>query len=385
MGRRSAGRPLVTAGVVALALIAIPAASAAPRGGCGPAWEIVSSPSPGDAGNSLSGVSALSATDAWAAGSYLRRTPEFVTKPLILHWDGLAWTQVPSAAPDNTFLTDVFAVSSDDAWVVAWPQYAEHWDGAAWSAVPIPDPGGVTSPTLRAVSGTSASDVWAVGWWEPALERLRPLIQHWDGTEWEIVPAPSRGPLSFLNDVVALSPTDAWAVGESTDQAFAQTRSLVMHWDGVSWTVVQSRNVRDANTSLTSVTAASGEPRAAGYAVTVNGQRARPVVLHWDGAAWMPEPTPYLGHGQNRLHGITDTTSGMAWAVGEADLSELETENLIHHWDGVEWTIQDAPNAEGQGNGLFAAMVSPDGDVWAVGSYRRDNGLSQTLILHLCP
>jgi hypothetical protein len=38
----------------------------------------------------LSAVDATSATNAWAVGTY------GTFKTLILHWDGTAWTQVPS-------------------------------------------------------------------------------------------------------------------------------------------------------------------------------------------------------------------------------------------------------------------------------------------------
>jgi hypothetical protein len=55
----------------------------------GTAWSQVSSPSPGPASNVLTGVSADSATDAWAVGSYLSKS---VRDTLILHWNGTAWS-----------------------------------------------------------------------------------------------------------------------------------------------------------------------------------------------------------------------------------------------------------------------------------------------------
>jgi photosystem II stability/assembly factor-like uncharacterized protein len=55
----------------------------------GSTWAQVTIPSPPD--SALSGVSAASATDAWAVGSY--------GATFILYWNGSAWKQVPSPSP----------------------------------------------------------------------------------------------------------------------------------------------------------------------------------------------------------------------------------------------------------------------------------------------
>jgi hypothetical protein len=43
--------------------------------------------------NQLNAVAATSATDAWAVGNYSSGS---ASGTLILHWNGSAWTQVPS-------------------------------------------------------------------------------------------------------------------------------------------------------------------------------------------------------------------------------------------------------------------------------------------------
>jgi hypothetical protein len=68
-----------------LACLTVPAASVAPASAsaCGG--------TPLEGG--LSAVDATSATDAWAVGGYSSGS---ASGTLILHWDGTAWTQVPS-------------------------------------------------------------------------------------------------------------------------------------------------------------------------------------------------------------------------------------------------------------------------------------------------
>jgi hypothetical protein len=59
------------------------------------------------------------------------------------------------------------------------------------------------------------------------------LIEHWDGTKWTQVPQSVSGFDSSLNAVAAISPTDAWAVGE---QNLNQT--VIEHWNGTVWALV---------------------------------------------------------------------------------------------------------------------------------------------------
>ena len=71
----------------------------------------------------LLGVSATSASNAWAVG-FIGGSPQ---QTLIQHWNGTAWKQVatPDPGPVGNILDGVSAVSASDAWAVggayAWP------------------------------------------------------------------------------------------------------------------------------------------------------------------------------------------------------------------------------------------------------------------------
>jgi hypothetical protein len=81
----------------------------------GRAWKIVANPSPGQE-PSLAGVSAVSARNAWAVGSYLAGSNN---QTLIMHWDGRAWDQIVSPAPGNaSLLNGVAAASASNVWAV---------------------------------------------------------------------------------------------------------------------------------------------------------------------------------------------------------------------------------------------------------------------------
>jgi hypothetical protein len=66
----------------------------------GTGWSTSATPSPGTRNNTVSAVDGVSDPDAWAVG-YTVDLPygNRIRDSLILHWNGTAWSQVPS--PDN--------------------------------------------------------------------------------------------------------------------------------------------------------------------------------------------------------------------------------------------------------------------------------------------
>ena len=110
------------------------------------------------------------------------------------------------------------ALAANDVWAVGYVTLSgvsatltEHWDGSAWTIVPSPNVAG-ESNFLNAVAATGAGDVWAVGYHQPGSQ-TRTLIQHWDGGVWTIVASPSPSTSDRLFSVAAISPAEAWASG----------------------------------------------------------------------------------------------------------------------------------------------------------------------------
>ena len=107
----------------------------------GAAWSKVKSPNP--AGASLTAVSADSGTDAWAVGDYCVSScggPGAVLDTMTLHWNGTSWSKIKSPSPSSTgrnLLFGVSATSATSAWAVgANPNGTTlilHWNGTSWS------------------------------------------------------------------------------------------------------------------------------------------------------------------------------------------------------------------------------------------------------------
>src|SRR5438270_7353065 len=99
------------------------------------------------------------------------------------------------------------------------PSAVPSTDCLPWQVVstpPFPLPNG----PLKAAVAISESDAWAVGYTiSDNVSISLTLIEHWNGVAWEIVPSPNPGssPQSDGNNalfgIAAVSANDVWAVG----------------------------------------------------------------------------------------------------------------------------------------------------------------------------
>ena len=158
----------------------------------GTSWSQVPGPTVTGATNTvLNAVSAASAADAWAVG---RATQSLVTSSLAAHWNGTAWTVVPTPQIAGSVLTSVVDISPADAYAIGSPAEALHWNGTAWSVFAVPAPGGATPALLSAVAARSASDVWIAGqYFDTAKNASEPFIAHFNGTAWSPGHVPANG------------------------------------------------------------------------------------------------------------------------------------------------------------------------------------------------
>jgi len=197
----------------------------------GKRWVVVPSPDASTQSNLLDGVTAISATDAWAVGDFLNASGVFQT--LTEHWDGTSWSIVTSPAGPGlqNELLGVTAVSSSDVWAVGDSgsgTLIEQWDGTSWTVVPSPSPAGTLANPLFGVAAVSATDIWAVGQSQNGTSGIpSTLIEHWDGTSWSIVASPSPGSAATLSGAAADPASgQAWAVGNLRPTGGGATQTL---------------------------------------------------------------------------------------------------------------------------------------------------------------
>lgn len=258
----------------------------------GSTWSLVSTPAV--RGGHFTAIAAAASNDVWAVG-YQAAGSSFTT--LIEHWNGTGWSVVSSPnVRHGAFLSTVAAISSNDVWAAGSVDnfsgiLMEHWNGTSWSIFSSPTFTGVGP--INGISADASNDVWAVG---------GATILHWNGQSWSVVPGPSR----FGGDaVVALSPSNVWAVGTRPGLPPSDTEAAIAHWDGTSWSFVSSPNPNPRGTSFLGVIAA----------VSANNIWAfgGGIFEHWDGTSWSIISNPSLAS----IKAATALSDGTVVAVGE--------------------------------------------------------------------
>ena len=115
----------------------------------------------------IAGFTATTGGAAWAVGAY---THDGYTRTLAARWDGKRWGITPTPNPSTvSTLTAVTAVSPTDAWAIGLTGQQNigfflHWDGRRWTREPATDP--FTAQTINdglAVSQAAGGSVFAFG------------------------------------------------------------------------------------------------------------------------------------------------------------------------------------------------------------------------------
>lgn len=278
------------------------------------------------------------------------------------------WTR--SSGQTSTGLTGVVAITSDDVWAVGYraittrgalysSTLAEHWDGTKWTGVPTPNPQGGCS-AFSAVAAINPTDIWAAGEiYEQAscgytTWRVKPgFLEHWDGTSWTIVNSPDPATKVFKG-LAGIAADDVWAVGYVYSNLSYNTAPLIEHWDGSRWTVQSSATIQGAQqVYLFAITAVAADDIWAVGSYSSATKANAPFSEHWDGTAWKVVPVPDAG---DFLYSVSFSGTDL-WATGYVDLAM--------HWDGSRWASTSIANS---GGGLNAVLALPNGQAWAVGN-----------------
>jgi len=180
-------------------------------------------------------------------------------------------------------------------------------------------PPGVEHTTLRAIAGTSATNVWAVG--------DAGVIRVWDGSTWTRFPIPTN---DALVAIVMRAPDDVFvAAGEAR----------LWHWNGSDWASVQA----PAGSSVAAFwQAPSGAIVAAGDVGTMSV----------DNTVAASRPSRVAA---TAVHGMNETD---VWVTGQF--------NTLSHWNGSAWSelvFGDFPHAVWET--ATTTWVGADSDIWS--------------------
>jgi hypothetical protein len=347
------------------------------------AWQQDVTPNVGAVTNEFLGIDAVSAADVWAVGwAQDPDGPPYIRNTFIQHFDGGRWSIVPSPNSPGDYFNELHAVSgvsASDVWAVGGAHNGsapsrtmiQRWDGVSWTIVPSPSPADQLN-ALHGVAGVSANDVWAVGYMSGAITQnpIDTLVLHWDGISWKQVPSPNIiGAANQLFGIAAISANDIWAVG------FAGGTPLAMRWNGSVWSLVHvpSNGGMRSETLAAIAAASSDDVWAVGRGTGVFSNRASATLRHWNGVYWTEKvcratstsnpPDDYEGGGPDSYFtGVSAVAANDVWVVGVAGSGPI-----ILHWDGSAWTRVTHPRAFPNSAVLRAVTTSSDGSAWSAG------------------
>ena len=247
-------------------------------------------------GPELDDIVTISTNDVWALGSLVQYKPTvYSDTPLLEHWDGVRWSVVPTAARGSALnyqhFSAISAVSADDIWIVGSAFHytdsahsesvqplIERWDGSHWNAVKLP--ADFPSSFLTTVAALSANNVWVAGQNGNVSQ-----LEHWDGSRWSQIHPPASFNSGVFNSFTVLAPDNIWAAGGFVDSNGMPTAPLLAHWDGRQWTLVPSNITGSAFfTKIAARTA--NDIWAVGIIYQNNRTSVRALIAHWDGTRW---------------------------------------------------------------------------------------------------
>jgi hypothetical protein len=286
---------------------------------CGPEprWSVSVRDQPG----ALLSVWGTGPRDVWAVGA----DPRDGSGPMVLHFDGAAWTRVPTA------------VTGDLWWVFGFAGGPVFAGGEGGMIVRLTTAGAERLPTpgtnvVFGIWGASANDVWAVG--GAVNTPTGGFAWRFDGSVWrraENFPAEIETGAT-LYKVWGTTASDVWMVG---------TGGTALRADGARFLPTPSGTTRTLFTVHT-----------AGARAAAVGGFGTGVVLEHDGMEWA-DVTPT---GAPQLAGVAlDRDDGYAVGIG----------GTVYRRTDSGW-VADALDLD-VSQDLHAAWIDATGGVWAVG------------------
>lgn len=255
----------------------------------------------------LNDVTVATATDVWAVGYSLKGK---AYSSLWENWTGSNWQAVGTGSGAGAILNAVTNFGPNDVWAVGETAVAgqaliANWNGANIVRAVIPFVS--ASSRLSFISGSSLSDIWAMGQYS-ASNGARPrgvLLYHYNGSTWTASTPLATGAVPA--GILAFSPSDAWMlVTRPTHTGIPNT--YLYHWDGATWTLSQS------NPPIEVLNAGSSDADLYGGYFTPKG-----VVEHWNGSTWTKVSDVNLS--DDPVGGVAEGPVGTAWITGDTDNS----------------------------------------------------------------
>jgi hypothetical protein len=206
-------------------------------------------------------------------------------------WDESGWKDIGPAFSTVEDGTALWASSMSDVWAGTSAELF-HWNGASWSAETLPVP----RLRVRAIHGTSSSNVWVVG-----ETQQQQILLRFDGKTWKLSTLPERGKGLFVT---------------SSSHGWVGAMGKLYEITGDTITVNDLKTHQDIRrfAGTPSDLYAAGGSGYEEYNVPTNTslvERQYGYVVHYDGHAWHEE----ISGSGDAIGDLARAPDGSTWAI----------------------------------------------------------------------
>jgi hypothetical protein len=290
-----------------------------------------------DLGSALLSVWGTSKDDVWAVGG----DPGDGKGPLVLHYDGAAWTRHATGTTGDLWWVHGFAggpvfFGGDGGTILKY-------EAGSFESQTTPG-----ASTVFGLWGSSPSDVWAVG----GNGTDGGFAWRYDGSAWADAGLPADAPAkTSLFKIWGRNADDVWMVGSN---------GIALHWDGSAF------SYGDTGTTRTLFTVHANAERFIAVGGFGDG-----VILENDGNGWQ-DVTPLDGTAKvRRVVGVCATAEATFAAGDYASILRREADG----WAMVDTRLE-------LGADFHAVWLDPSGGVWAVGGQTSALPLADGALVH---
>jgi hypothetical protein len=362
-------------------------------------WTTIPSPNPeGSSANRLESVSCEPSSTNMCM-SVGKSTVAGTEKVLAERWNGSSWALsaplVPSGATASS-LNGVACPTTTSCRAVGTYKtsagtfsLAEHWNGTAWTIVPTENGAGASSTVLTELSCTSANVCTAVGY---AITGgvATPVAESWNGTSWSMqtVPLPPNSTGSVLESVSCQGTGFCMAVGRYTETGGQQVRPFSVAWNGSNWSMKTvpdpeaswKDELLDVDCTSTALCTAAGVSIVSGA-----GGGWLTLLVRWNGTAWVTQTSPNppssgVFWGVDCVNASSNPCNAVGWwTIGTPTPAGTTGFTLASRWNGTAWALESTPNPSGSKTNILLDVSCRVTTCVATGSSTNAAGASTTL------
>ncbi|MDO7875411.1 T9SS type A sorting domain-containing protein [Hymenobacter sp. ASUV-10] len=347
----------------------------------GTTWSALGSGSSNGVTGIVEALAAAPGGGLYAGGQVLNSTAPSTG---VLRWNGSRWAPLgPGALGNHSVYVQALAVGAGGELYLGGQfgrangvgaDHIARWDGSIWQPLGAGSGNGLYGETTAVAVGPNGN-VYVGGNIGKAGNVLANGVACWNGSSWSSLGAGTANGIVGWVEALAVAPNGDVYAGGDFSQAGGVSANNVARWNGTAWSALGSGSTNGVVGRVRAlVVAPSGELYVGGQLTRAGGAVANGVA-RWNGTAW---DALSGGLTYNSLAGsvraLALAPNGSLYVGGIFTRAGTATAENVARWNGTAWTSLNAGTGINAISNVYALAVTPNGDLYAGGSFGRVAG-----------